>query len=57
MAVMRVAQAAGVRRRGSSGQRDGNEGPGKREQQQEYGCAALHFFFLVKQNPDCDQHR
>ena len=42
VAMMRVTNAAGVRRRGSERQRGGSERPDQREQQQDNGRAALH---------------
>lgn len=42
--MVRFADAAGVERRSGHRERDGNEGSGEREQEQESGDQALHGF-------------
>jgi hypothetical protein len=44
VAVVRGPNAAGRQRRSTRGQSNRDQIPGKGEQQQQYGCAALHRF-------------
>lgn len=44
VAMVRVADTAGMRRGSIGRQRERDESPGQREQQQEYGSTALHVF-------------
>jgi len=49
--MVRVADAAGMRRGSSGRQRERDERPGQRKQQQEYGSAATHVFQEEKTTP------